>query len=71
MSGKRHKTGNIFAMLSPEVRASLPNPFAPDRAKRVEEALLQVVDVPQGNKVLRAYRAHNHHFFHVETLRNR
>jgi len=68
MNGKQKPKGNIFAMLTPEVRAALPHPFAPDRTQRLTEELLKVVDVPQGNKVLRAYCAHNHHFFHVETL---
>jgi hypothetical protein len=60
---------NILAMLTREVLDNLPHPFAPDRAQRVTEELLKVVDVPQGNKVLRTKQAHGHYFFWVEKVK--
>jgi hypothetical protein len=62
--GKITRT-NILAMLPREVVANLPHPCAPDRARRLTEELLKVVDIPQGKYVLRAHCDYYPYFFYV------
>jgi hypothetical protein len=62
---------NILAMLPREVVDRLPHPCAPDRARRVTEELLKVLDVPQGKYILRAHCSYYPYFFYVELVNDR
>jgi hypothetical protein len=62
---------NILAMLPRDVVDNLPHPCAPDRAQRVTEELLKVLDVPQGKYVLRARCDYYPYFFYVALVNDR
>src|SRR5215468_4314966 len=62
---------NILAMLPCDIVDRLPHPCAPDRARRVTEELLKVVNIPQGKYVLRAHCDYYPYFFYVELVNER